>query len=412
MKVLFMFSGLPHYYNLILSRLNNIPGLEIVVVSPKTEDNQSIGQGVYQTKEGINFKCIFLEQYDTLYKKFFKGFDKVLEEERPDIVVTIFFFAYSFLFNKKVKQVMDKYKIKLIYKDIPFRLPKYEDAIDYYASQKAGGNSGLKKWIYKIPARVLRNRSKKLYNLFDAHVNYVEKGKEIFGSYGVPQEKIFTTYNSIDNEVINELQQEVDSLPPILPPNPYRIFHIGRLVEWKRVDLLIDAVSRLREKYPEIELLIIGKGPLMESLQEQAKRLGLDQEVKFLGAIYDAKVLGQHFKACSVYVLAGMGGLSINEAMAWGLPVICSVCDGTEKHLVKDGYNGKFFEDGNLQDLVKQIDFMLADPERTRKMGQNSKTIIDTKINVHTVLKGYLEAFNYVTNNKYELTYTPPATKV
>jgi len=409
MKVLFTFSGLPHYYNLILSRLNNVAGLEIVVVSPAKENNQTIGQGVYQTKEGINFKCIFLEQYDSLYKKFFRDFDKVLEEEKPDIVVTIFFFAYSFLYNRKVKRAMKRHKIKLIYKDIPFRLPKYEDAVDYYTIQKAGKNAGwIKKSFVRLQASVYKEISKKLYNRFDALVNYVEKGREVFGSYGVDQEKIFITYNSIDNEVINDLKSKVESMPPILDYNPHRIFHIGRLVEWKRVDLLIDAVDLLKDKYPSIELLIIGDGPLLDKLKKQATTLGLNDNIKFLGAIYDATLLGQYFKSCSLYVLAGMGGLSINESMAWGLPIVCSVCDGTEKHLVIDGYNGKFFEDGNLEDLKDKIDFFLSDEARTKQMGKNSEDLIETKINVHTVIKGYLEAFNYVTENKFELTYTEP----
>ncbi len=409
MKVLFTFSGLPHYYNLILSRLNNVEGLEIVVVSPAKENSHTIGQGVYQTKEGINFKTIFLEQYDSLYKKFFRGFDQVLDEEKPDIVVTIFFFAYSFLYNRKVKRAMKRHGIKLIYKDIPFRLPLYKDAVKYYTLQKAGKDANwIKKGFVGFQALVYREISKRLYKKFDAHVNYVEKAREVFGSYGVDQEKIFITYNSIDNEVINDRRSKVESLPPILEDNPYRIFHIGRLVEWKRVDMLINSVDLLKEKYPQIELLIIGDGPLLEKLKQQATILELDDHIKFLGAIYDTTLLGQYFKSCSVYVLAGMGGLSINESMAWGLPIICSVCDGTEKHLVIEDYNGKFFKDGDLIDLTDKIDFMLADIERTRQMGKNSEELIETKINVHTVIKGYLEAFNYVTENKYNLSYSRP----
>jgi len=55
--------------------------------------------------------------------------------------------------------------------------------------------------------------------------------------------------------------------------------------------------------------------------------------------------------ASSVYVLAGMGGLSINDAMAYGLPVICSVCDGTERDLVTHHGNGLFFRENNVVDL-------------------------------------------------------------
>ena len=48
MKVLFTFGGLPHYYNYVLSRLNNISGLEIVVIVPEAK-SETIGKGVYQT---------------------------------------------------------------------------------------------------------------------------------------------------------------------------------------------------------------------------------------------------------------------------------------------------------------------------------------------------------------------------
>ena len=405
MKVLFMFSGLPHYYNLILSRLNRVDGLEVVVVVPRKEDK--IGGGVHETEDGINFRTHFLKQRKSLYKYFFEGFEDVLEEEKPDIVVTVFYFAFSFLHHQATRKVMKKHKIKLIYKDIPFRLPNYEDAVDYFVEQKAKDANPIKKIGVNIAARFYRNISSRLYQSFDAHVNYIEKAYEVFGSYGVPKEKIFVTYNSIDNEVINEQRKEIEHLEPILPDNPHRIFHIGRLIEWKRVDLLIKAVHQLKNKYPKIELLIIGKGPLMNDYKKMVTELGLEKQVNFLGAIYDAKLLGRYFQSCSTYVLAGMGGLSLNETMAWGLPVICSVCDGTEKHLLEDGYNGKFFEEGNLDDLVAKIDFMLEDPERTKQMGQHSLKVIKEKINVHTVIKGYLSAFNYVTKNQYNLTYTP-----
>ena len=57
----------------------------------------------------------------------------------------------------------------------------------------------------------------------------------------------------------------------------------------------------------------------------------------------------------TVYVLAGMGGLSINDAMCFSLFVICLVCDGTEKDLVADGVNGYFFKEGDANDLVDKI---------------------------------------------------------
>jgi glycosyltransferase involved in cell wall biosynthesis len=90
-----------------------------------------------------------------------------------------------------------------------------------------------------------------------------------------------------------------------------------------------------------------------------------------------------------------MGGLSINEAMCFGKPVICSVADGTEKRLVKEGINWHYFESGSLKDLVDKITLLFHEPEKISSMGLRSREIIEKEINIHTVLGNYLAAFRY-----------------
>lgn len=68
----------------------------------------------------------------------------------------------------------------------------------------------------------------------------------------------------------------------------------------------------------------------------------MTDSIRFIGAVYDPEKLGAYMNESTVYVLAGMGGLSINDAMTYGMPVLCSVCDGTERDLVIDGKNGFF----------------------------------------------------------------------
>lgn len=94
-----------------------------------------------------------------------------------------------------------------------------------------------------------------------------------------------------------------------------------------------------------------------------------------------------------------MGGLSINEAMVFEKPIICSICDGTEKVLVRDGYNGYLFENGNLESLIEKLTLLLSDENKIQIFGKNSLNIIQNEINIDTVVSGYLKAFNYVTNN-------------
>jgi glycosyltransferase involved in cell wall biosynthesis len=168
--------------------------------------------------------------------------------------------------------------------------------------------------------------------------------------------------------------------------------HIGRLVKWKQVDLLIEAAIALRAKYPQTELSIVGDGPELEALKAQAS--GYDF-IQFHGGIYDPKVLGKITCESGIYVLAGMGGLSINEAMCFSKPVVCSVADGTEKRLVREGYNGHYFESGSLESLQNVIEKLFAHPENISLMGQRSREIIEKEINIHTVLGNYMEAFRF-----------------
>ncbi len=105
--------------------------------------------------------------------------------------------------------------------------------------------------------------------------------------------------------------------------------------------------------------------------------------------------LGQITCEAGIYVLAGMGGLSINEAMCFAKPVICSVADGTEKRLVREGYNGHFFESGSVTSLISVIEKLFADPELIALMGKRSQEIIQKEINIHTVLGNYMEAFRF-----------------
>jgi glycosyltransferase involved in cell wall biosynthesis len=82
--------------------------------------------------------------------------------------------------------------------------------------------------------------------------------------------------------------------------------------------------------------------------------------------------------------------------MCFGKPVICSVCDGTEKKLVREDYNGKFFVNGDGEDLTRKIEYLLSNLQLIKDMGNNSLRIIQEEINLNTVVRGYTKAFEYV----------------
>lgn len=401
MKVLFIAGGTPHYYNLVLNKLNSFENVEVILVAPKGKGS-TVGAGVHQTQEGIEFKIFPLEEYKTYYgKMFFKGIETIIDQEKPNIIISSWPYQLAWIFFPLLYLKIRLKNIKLISKEIPFQVPYYQDAVRFYTqgssisenNQVIQTNKGLLS-ILKIKFGTAVR--KMFVNRVDGHINYFDEAIDIHASYGVPANKIFITANSPDTDHIFAVKKQIENLPPILPENPYRFVHVGRLVKWKRVDLLIEATKALLEKYPNVELLVIGTGPEENALKQQSKDLGLENHVRFVGGVYEMAVLGQYFKASAIYTLAGMGGLSINEAMCFDLPVVCSVADGTERKLVKEGENGYYFENGDAESLIKVLDKLLGDLPKTEKMGKESLRIIEEEVNIHTVLNQYLEAFKTV----------------
>lgn len=397
MKLMLLAGGLPHYYNLVLNKLQRDFKIEISVVVP-IESSATLGAGVFESTHGIEFKVYFQEEYSSYYgKKFFKGLRKLIGEVKPDILMVNWPYQISFVFYPFWYLFLKRNNIALISKEIPFQVPHYEQAIDYYI--QGGGiteNNQLhqknKSFAAKIKFLIVRETRKIFSRLVDAHINYLEEARNLHASYGVPANRIFITANSPDTD---EIFSHADALKDV-KSNPFGLLHVGRLVKWKQVDLLINAAIELQKIYPLTKLTIVGDGPEMKSLQAQVTSASAENFIQFTGGIYEMATLGQITCESGIYILAGMGGLSINEAMCFGKPVICSVADGTEKRLVKEGYNGYFFESGSLVSLVSTIEKLFLDPAQIKVMGQRSQEIIRQEINIHTVLGNYMEAFKFV----------------
>lgn len=406
MKVLFTFGGMPHYLNAMLEKLQ-AKGADITVVSPQ-KGNATIGKGVKMVEEGA-YRHLNTQEKKMYYgKSGFPALPGIIADERPDIVVLGWPYFLQVFFQPSLRRALKRCGARLVIREIPFQTPPYGQIRDYFRQHpmydegmrllSTGKAFYLRQWL---TARI----RKYCYARVAGTLNYSTAAYDILPSYGVKREQIHVTYNSTDTEALWREKDAVLAAPALLPPSERRLLHIGRLVKWKRVDLLIEAFARTLTQYPDAELVIVGNGPELDNLKKQATALGLPLRskeengvdgrgcVRFIGAVYDPKELGAYMNEATVYVLAGMGGLSINDAMTYALPVVCSVCDSTERDLVTDGRNGLFFRDGDADSLTEKILQLLTSPQECRRMGQESERIIREQINIDTVSERYLKAF-------------------
>ena len=312
MKVLFTFGGIPHYLNAMLNKLH-AKGIEITVVTPQ-KGNATIGKGVKMV-EGGTYKHLTTPEKKMFYgKTAYPALPEIVLQEKPDIIVMGWPYFLQVFFQPRLRKAMKECGSRLVIREIPFQTPPYGRIKEYFRENpmydesmrlmSQGTAFYLRQWLTALVRKYCYARA-------TGTLNYSTAAYDIIPSYGVDKEHIYVTYNSTDTEALLREKESVLASEPLLPKSEKRLLHIGRLVKWKRVDLLIDAFARIVKSHPDAELLIVGDGPELDNLKRQTTNLHLADYVRFIGAVYDPKALGAYMNESTVYVLAGMGGLSI-----------------------------------------------------------------------------------------------------
>lgn len=179
---------------------------------------------------------------------------------------------------------------------------------------------------------------------------------------------------------------------------PRRILSVGRLVEKKGFSYLIKAMSIINGYDPDIELVIIGDGPLMANFIELTATLGLPpQSIRFLGALPNQSVLSW-LQNSEVFVLpcvrdqsGDMDGIpvSLMEAMSYGVPVVSTSLSGIPE-LIIDEQTGLLVAPENPEKLANAIIRIFNDEELSRRLSGNGREHISKNFNVEIQAKKLL----------------------
>lgn len=150
----------------------------------------------------------------------------------------------------------------------------------------------------------------------------------------------------------------------------FTIISAGRLAPEKHLDDIIKAVRIAKKNIPEINLVLTGRGSAEEPLKELAKKLHLEQEVKFLGFV-EFHELVELYQASDVFVVASTAEaqcISMMQGMASGIPVI-----GVRAHALPEyinSENGFIVEPHDFKALAEKIEILHKDPEKREWLGQ------------------------------------------
>lgn len=217
------------------------------------------------------------------------------------------------------------------------------------------GFYGKENWVEKTLWK------KPMFKLADAIFCYGNYGRDNMINEGFNPDKIHVIYNSLDYDIQLGIRNQL-SISSIYKEHfnneaPVLIF-LGRLTQVKRLDLLLYAISKLKNKGYTYNLVLIGDGEERKLLIDLAKKLGIEDQIWFYGACYDETINAQMVYNSDLCVAPGNIGLTAMHVMMFGCPALTHndfIWQMPEYEAIKPGITGDFFERNNVDSLAATI---------------------------------------------------------
>jgi len=217
---------------------------------------------------------------------------------------------------------------------------------------------------------------------------------------GAPRDKIFIARFCADHDFFyngylklkphKERIKRKKGYPPIV------ILFSGRFVWYKGVMILLESYKKIESENGNVGLVLLGDGPEGKKYEEYCKVNNLKNV--FFEGFKQMEELPEYYISADILVLPSLSepwGLVVNEAMAFGLPVISTDVAGVTCDLVKDGVNGFVVKAGNSNELYYVLKKLYEDIELRKRMGKKSLEIIKD-YTPENWARSFIEAVNKV----------------
>jgi hypothetical protein len=152
------------------------------------------------------------------------------------------------------------------------------------------------------------------------------------------------------------------------------LLFVGRTAHEKNIGFLLEMLARLRQRRPDILLLIAGEGPALADLRAQASRLRLGESARFMGYFDRSGELNDCYRAADVFVFASLTetqGLVLLESMAQGVPVVAIPKMGTVDILAP--LRGCRHAPLTIDGFAAAVEALLADKQGLEALGTEAR---------------------------------------
>lgn len=167
----------------------------------------------------------------------------------------------------------------------------------------------------------------------------------------------------------------------------------SRLTTKNQYDIVINALEILKPMIPEIFWVAIGSGPEQEVLKSLAVQKGIEENILFVGEVYEEENLSPWFLSASVFVHPGAIGLSLMHAFGYGLPLVThsdANFQGPEFAAFVNGMTGLSFKEGDFMDFAEKVSILLDNEQLRTEIAKENQKITRTGYNVDIMVQRFV----------------------
>ncbi len=189
---------------------------------------------------------------------------------------------------------------------------------------------------------------------------------------GIREDKITVIPNGVDLKLFDSTR---------VKKVPNQILYVGRLVDFKHVDWLIQAFAEVLKEVPSAKLKVVGGGPERGNLEVLVKKLGLQAHVTFTGTTPTYEAVTRYYKESEIFVLPSTvegEAIVLKEAMAACLPLMAMNVPGSGVlSLMPGGKNGFLLEPGRPELIAEKLVHLLQNEKLRKEMGAAGRKFVE-----------------------------------
>lgn len=330
-----------------------------------------------QRYPGIQFRFVGGSLPNTIsywinYFRIYKRVEKILDEIHPDIVFPHVFPAnyWGFLYKKHNPEV-------------PCIWFCHEPSAFVHERKVIDGLPNLMRFLARSSNPLMKVIDTNLVSYVDyTLVNSEYTAEQYRKIYGILKTEV--VYPGVD----------ISEFPACPAEKEDYVLCVSRLTKFKRIDLVLDAMSLLKQKGISKKLVIVGDGEERGNLNAQSKELSLDDTVTFTGKVNRNLLISYYARAeCVVFPGADepFGIVPIEAQAAW-TPVIATRSGGPIESVI-DGETGFLVEPNSVDELAERISYLDKNKEVVESMGILGRKNVENRFSWDRSTEQILQAF-------------------